>query len=190
MQAWGGLHPMLQRAVVKLGLKGPTQIQQLSLGQNATKTWRDSLLLAETGSGKTLAYLLPLLHRLKEIEESTAVRARPRRPRALIIVPTRELGDQVLAVAKSLSHVARFSAASAFGGGSRAEELDVARLGGGGPRGGGFDGVRVCVQADDARRGVRRGEQQRQVPLAAAEVDDGPPHARRLHEVGRQEGAV
>ena len=125
MRAWGRLHPALARAVVNIGLRAPTEIQQLSLGKNVSKTWRDSLLLAETGAGKTLAYLLPILHRLKEIEESTATRAKPRRPRALIIVPTRELGDQVLAVAKSLSHAARFSAAGAFGGGSRAEQAST-----------------------------------------------------------------
>ena len=78
-------------------------------------------MLAETGSGKTLAYLLPTLHRLKEIEAATAARSKPRRPRALVIVPTRELGEQVLEVAKSLTHVAKFSAAGAFGGGSRVQ---------------------------------------------------------------------
>ena len=119
VQAWGALHPLLKRSVVQLGLTGPTEIQRMSLGKNVAPQWRDSLLLAETGSGKTLAYLLPTLHRLKEIEEETAARPRPRRPRALVVVPTRELGEQVLAVAKTLSHVAKFSAAGAFGGGSR-----------------------------------------------------------------------
>lgn len=128
MEAWGTLNPLLKHAVIKIGLKEPTEIQRLSLSKNVAATWRDSLMLAETGSGKTLAYLLPTLHRLKEIEDITATRAKPRRPRALIIVPTRELGEQVLAVAKSISHAAKFSAAGAFGGGSRAEQgLTLAR---------------------------------------------------------------
>jgi len=128
MEAWGTLNPLLKHAVIKIGLKEPTEIQRLSLGKNVEAKWRDSLMLAETGSGKTLAYLLPTLHRLKEVEDMTATRARPRRPRVLVIVPTRELGEQVLAVAKSISHAAKFSAAGAFGGGSRAEQgLTLAR---------------------------------------------------------------
>ena len=95
MRAWGALHPLLKRSVVQLGLREPTEIQRMSLSKNVAPQWRDSLLLAETGSGKTLAYLLPTLHRLKQIEEETAARARPRRPRALVVVPTRELGEQV-----------------------------------------------------------------------------------------------
>jgi len=91
----GGTHPLLKRSVVQLGLREPTEIQRMSLSKNVAPQWRDSLLLAETGSGKTLAYLLPTLHRLKQIEEETAARARPRRPRALVVVPTRELGEQV-----------------------------------------------------------------------------------------------
>jgi hypothetical protein len=122
LRAWGALHPHVLRAVLNLGFTQPTEIQELALSKTVAPTWRDSLLLAETGSGKTLAYLLPTLHRVKEIEDATAVRARPRRPRALVIVPTRELGEQVLKEAKSLAHVAKFSAAGMFGGGSRSEQ--------------------------------------------------------------------
>ncbi len=52
---------------------------------------------AQTGTGKTLAYTLPLIHQLKQQElESEVVLTRPNRPRALIIVPNRELALQVL----------------------------------------------------------------------------------------------
>ena len=44
----------------------------------------------QTGSGKTLAFGLPLLARIAD-----SGRARPRRPRALVLVPTRELAMQV-----------------------------------------------------------------------------------------------
>lgn len=96
----------------------PTEIQRLAL-ESHNKTSGGSgevLLLAETGSGKTLSYLVPAVQRIKEAEERMGCRARPRRPRAIIIVPTRELGEQVLLVAKSLSHAARFSVAGVFGG--------------------------------------------------------------------------
>ncbi|GAW11237.1 hypothetical protein ANO14919_005790 [Xylariales sp. No.14919] len=97
---------------------------------------QEFLLAAETGSGKTLAYLLPAVNALKEAEaaDSEIISYReafekqmaamkepgyegPRefephpttaRPRVVILVPTAELVDQVGAIAKSLSHVAKF----------------------------------------------------------------------------------
>ncbi|KAI1340506.1 ATP-dependent RNA helicase mrh-4, mitochondrial [Xylariaceae sp. FL0016] len=99
---------------------------------------QEYLLAAETGSGKTLAYLLPAVNALKEAEANdtsiTTYReyfenqlkamkepgyTGPRefdphpstaRPRVVVLVPTAELVDQVGAVAKSLSHVAKFKA--------------------------------------------------------------------------------
>jgi ATP-dependent RNA helicase DDX28 len=54
---------------------------------------------AETGSGKTLAYLIPLVHKLildKEADiERSATNFRLNSPRALILVPSRELAQQV-----------------------------------------------------------------------------------------------
>ena len=68
------------------------------------------------GSGKTLAYLAPLIHRLREEEERHGVIPRLKRPRALILLPSRDLAAQVLLVAKSLCHVARFRAVGLIGG--------------------------------------------------------------------------
>lgn len=62
------------------------------------------LCAAETGSGKTLAYLLPIIHKLK-VEETLGPGVREEaRPRAVILVPSNELVNQVYAVAKLLSH--------------------------------------------------------------------------------------
>ena len=62
-----------------------------------------SLLVgAETGSGKTLSYLAPLLSQIKEEEETGGIVARLRRPRALIVAPSRVLAQQIL-----VSHVVR-----------------------------------------------------------------------------------
>jgi len=81
------------------------------------------LLASETGSGKTLAYLLPLVARLRAEEAAAGgVReARPGRPRALVLSPTRELAEQIFGVAKQVSHSARLRVALAGGGGSRAD---------------------------------------------------------------------
>ena len=51
---------------------------------------RDVLGRGQTGSGKTLAFGLPMLARL-----AAGGRARPHQPKALILVPTRELAMQV-----------------------------------------------------------------------------------------------
>ncbi|KAI9320781.1 P-loop containing nucleoside triphosphate hydrolase protein [Dichotomocladium elegans] len=69
-------------------------------------------LAAETGSGKTLAYLLPIIDSLKR-EEGHGGHSQLRRldrPRAIVLVPTRELVTQVVQTSKTLAHVAKFRA--------------------------------------------------------------------------------
>ena len=60
------------------------------------------LLADQAGSGKTLAYLLPLMQRLQTVERERG-RARPNRPRLLILCPTSELVVQVLGVVRQLA---------------------------------------------------------------------------------------
>lgn len=48
------------------------------------------------GSGKTIAYMAPLINRLKDEEEQLGVITRFKKPRALIILPSRDLAHQVL----------------------------------------------------------------------------------------------
>lgn len=69
---------------------------------------RKSVLVAShTGSGKTLAYLLPITGELKRQEVEEGYIGKPRRPRALLLSPTRELTDQIGSVARQLSHFAK-----------------------------------------------------------------------------------
>ncbi|CAI5536626.1 unnamed protein product [Closterium sp. Naga37s-1] len=62
-----------------------------------TAEGRDVVAMAHTGSGKTLAYLLPLLHRVLADKDSApaAAGAGGTCPRAVVLVPTRELCQQV-----------------------------------------------------------------------------------------------
>ena len=53
---------------------------------------------------------------LKDAELQGVGRAKPKRPRALVLGPTRELTDQILGVAKSMSHFAKFRSACVNGG--------------------------------------------------------------------------
>ena len=90
-----GLSAELARAAADLGFSTPTPIQAQAIP--AILQGADLLASAQTGSGKTAAFALPLLHRLQGAQEQT-----PRRLRALVLVPTRELAAQVGEVLRSL----------------------------------------------------------------------------------------
>ncbi len=72
--------------------------------------------ISNTGSGKTLAYALPILHVLKKIELNGLPVTEAGQPRALIMVPTRELGEQVAKVFKTLTHSTRLRVRLTLGG--------------------------------------------------------------------------
>ncbi|MFF3249153.1 DEAD/DEAH box helicase [Streptomyces sp. NPDC002870] len=82
-----GLPPELTKSMISLGVKEPFPIQAATL-PNAL-AGRDVLGRARTGSGKTLAFGLALLVR------TAGLRAESKRPLALVLVPTRELAQQV-----------------------------------------------------------------------------------------------
>ncbi|KAG2186038.1 hypothetical protein INT43_002476 [Umbelopsis isabellina] len=110
-----GLKPQVLQAAVSGPLKDidspiPTEIQALAIPKILTSSSHHFLCAAETGSGKTLAYLLPTIHELKKQEERNSKLRRLDHPRAIVLVPTRELVTQVLRTCKSLSHVAKFRA--------------------------------------------------------------------------------
>ncbi len=106
-----GLPPALVRAAVELGFHHPTPIQTEAIP--VALRGDDLLASAQTGSGKTGAFALPLLARLQSSAPPS-----PRRPRALVLVPTRELAAQVGEVLRSLAqHLsARTKVSVVFGG--------------------------------------------------------------------------
>lgn len=55
-----------------------------------------------------MQYLLPIIHMIKQQEKDTAFVSRPKRPRALILGPTKELAEQIAGIAKALSHMGKF----------------------------------------------------------------------------------
>ncbi|MGL4577583.1 MAG: DEAD/DEAH box helicase [Shewanella xiamenensis] len=82
-------------SLLPAGFKHPTRVQQLAIP--AILAGRDVLALSQTGSGKTLAFGLPLLQILwQQIAEQTMAKSVPAaNPLALVLVPTRELAQQV-----------------------------------------------------------------------------------------------
>ncbi|MDP5108805.1 MAG: DEAD/DEAH box helicase, partial [Ilumatobacteraceae bacterium] len=84
-----GLHSALVEYLNHAGITTPFPIQEATIPDAIAG--RDVLGRGRTGSGKTLAFALPLLTRLAESNR----RRQPNKPRALILVPTRELANQV-----------------------------------------------------------------------------------------------
>lgn len=104
----------LKGTLKSLKLENPTEIQSLAIPKLLN---RESLVgIAETGSGKTLAYVLPVLHLLKTLENEGDRVTEDGTPRALVLVPSRELGEQVSKVFKSLTHDTRMRVRSVLGG--------------------------------------------------------------------------
>jgi len=82
---------MILKAVEAEGYSVPTPIQTQTIPIGMTG--RDLLGIAQTGTGKTAAFALPILHRMKSGEQGELRTGR--RPRALILAPTRELAAQI-----------------------------------------------------------------------------------------------
>jgi len=85
-----GLNATLQANVKRLGYKKPTYIQEKAIG--SVLSGADTYAIAPTGTGKTAAYLLPTLQELSQVDHSND-QVRP--IRAVFLVPTRELAQQV-----------------------------------------------------------------------------------------------
>ena len=84
-----GLSEPLLRAIADQGYETPTPIQAQAIPP--VLAGRDLLGCARTGTGKTAAFALPILHRL----EPSRAKRQARRPRVLVLTPTRELALQV-----------------------------------------------------------------------------------------------
>lgn len=82
-----GIHPSLVKSLDTLNIIAPTDIQEKTIPVILNQT-DDVVALAKTGTGKTAAFGLPLLQ-LIEVENTQI--------QAVILVPTRELGQQISA---------------------------------------------------------------------------------------------
>ena len=105
-----GVPAPLVEVLTASGITAPFPIQVATLPD--TLAGRDVLGRGRTGSGKTLAFSLPLVARLAG---STSKR-QPKRPRSLILVPTRELANQVAAVVDPLARALGMKTTVVFGG--------------------------------------------------------------------------
>ena len=99
------------------GWQAPTPIQ--SQGWPMALSGRDVVGIAQTGSGKTAAFLIPALLHIA----AQPPLLRNDGPICLVLVPTRELAQQVLAVARDFADAASLSTMCFYGGSSRTPQL-------------------------------------------------------------------
>jgi ATP-dependent RNA helicase RhlE len=100
-----GLSEAVQRAVRDAGYRIPTPIQREAIP--LILRGRDVIGLAQTGTGKTAAFTLPLVELLI---------GGPRRTRAVVLTPTRELCMQVEESIQKYARHSQLSVAAVFGG--------------------------------------------------------------------------
>jgi superfamily II DNA/RNA helicase len=111
-----GVSEPLAKALADQGITTAFPIQALTIAD--ALAGRDVCGKAKTGSGKTLAFGLPLLQRTAAALEidGTQAEGRPARPRALVLLPTRELAVQVHDVLAPLAKVVGLRIAAVYGG--------------------------------------------------------------------------
>ena len=103
----------LARAVAEMGYESMTPIQAQAIP--VVLTGKDVMGAAQTGTGKTAAFSLPLLQRLLKHENSSTSPAR-HPVRALVLLPTRELADQVAQQVKLYAKYTQLRSTVVFGG--------------------------------------------------------------------------
>ncbi len=103
----------LARAVAEMGYESMTPIQAQAIP--VVLTGKDVMGAAQTGTGKTAAFSLPLLQRLLKHENTSTSPAR-HPVRALVLLPTRELADQVAQQVKLYAKYTGIRSTVVFGG--------------------------------------------------------------------------
>ncbi len=101
------------------GISSPSPIQAMAIPD--ALAGHDVCGEAETGSGKTLAFGLPIVQSI--------AKAHPKRPTALVLVPTRELCNQVAEVLESLLKTRHMKMIAIYGGTSMNRQIEALRRG-------------------------------------------------------------
>jgi len=115
-----GLLPELVRAITERGYTTPTPVQSRAIPE--IMAGRDVLAGAQTGTGKTAGFTLPILQRL---QAGTRMKA----PRALVLVPTRELAAQVADSVRLYGKYLPLRTVTIFGGVNINPQIDALERG-------------------------------------------------------------
>jgi superfamily II DNA/RNA helicase len=114
-----GIAPELLAVLTEAGFETPFPIQAMTIPDGLAGV--DVLGKAKTGSGKTLAFGLPIVEGLE--------RAEPFHPRALVLVPTRELAMQVTRDLDPLVAARNLNLVTVYGGASMQAQIDALNAG-------------------------------------------------------------
>lgn len=106
-----GLSPFLLDTLESLDYRTPTAVQEQAIP--AILAGRDVMAAAQTGTGKTAAFVLPLLQVLANANETTVGE---KMVRTVILVPTRELAEQVMQSCQRYAAGLTLSCYAAYGG--------------------------------------------------------------------------
>jgi ATP-dependent RNA helicase RhlE len=121
-----GLSAELTRVVAEQGYSEPTPVQAQAIP--VILAGRDVLAGAQTGTGKTAGFTLPLLQRLAG-GLPALLRRTPRRVRALILTPTRELAAQVEESVRTYGQYLPLKSTLIYGGVNINPQIDALRRG-------------------------------------------------------------
>ena len=122
-----GVLPELVTVLSEQGITTAFPIQALTI--SAALAGRDVCGKAKTGSGKTLGFGLPMLQRISAGETFKTVEGGPARPRALVLLPTRELCVQVHEVLKPLGVALGLHVNAVYGGADIERQVKSLRRG-------------------------------------------------------------
>jgi superfamily II DNA/RNA helicase len=114
-----GVQAPLTAVLADMGIETPFPVQALTVPD--ALAGRDVCAKAKTGSGKTIAFAVPLVQRIEADDN--------RRPRGLVLVPTRELALQVVNVFRPLAQPAGLRVVAVYGGTSLDRQVAAARKG-------------------------------------------------------------
>ena len=145
-----GVPPALVASLAQRGLTDPFPIQSATLVD--TLAGRDVLGRGKTGSGKTLAFAIPMVARLA----ASGARRAPKRPRGLVLAPTRELALQIAATIDPLAAAAGLRTTVIFGGVPQGRQVTALT-----------NGVDVVIACPGRLEDLMR---QREVDLGSVEV--------------------
>lgn len=114
-----GLTPEILKTLDRLGIAAPFPIQAMTIAD--ALAGRDVCGKAKTGSGKTLAFGLPVIQR--------TTTSKKRRPQSLILVPTRELANQVAEALTPFAAASELWVTAIYGGASMVRQIKALHAG-------------------------------------------------------------
>ena len=115
------ISPLIKEQLNYLGYKKPTDIQFKSISH--ILNGEDVMAVAQTGTGKTAAFVIPILHKLIVSKSSVSGVS------CLVLVPTRELAQQITDVFKSIGIKSKVKILGVIGGTAQDNQIQVLKKG-------------------------------------------------------------